>query len=310
MSYIRGDRKGKAAHELERKAMQDSFLSEALDGYDDADVQDTDKRLFRLQERVSRRTRKRRIPIYGAVAAVLLLSLSVSIYLFTRYELPDEELAVLAESRTVDTLSIMMPAGNMEQIGKQESPVVADAEPVRSKKSQKKEMVAAERKLQTVSDMADGLEESIVTVDEKRDNYSSRRKIATRSAPRTTAHKLIKTTANTLTFTPPAVDCVPPPIIISTTMSNKVCVDKEVSPTLAKPAVRGQEELKKACTHLSATGMPAKEWFHSRAAMANVPPIKRKTVATSTIFVFKLYRCTFFRNLPERRNSQNFPACR
>ena len=89
MSYIRGDRKGKAAHELERKAMQDPFLSEALDGYDDADVQDTDKRLFRLQERVSRRTRKRRIPIYGAVAAVLLLSLSVSIYLFTRYELPD-----------------------------------------------------------------------------------------------------------------------------------------------------------------------------------------------------------------------------
>ena len=184
LSYIRGDRKGKAAHELERKAMQDPFLSEALDGYDDADVQDTDKRLFRLQERVSRRTRKRRIPIYGAVAAVLLLSLSVSIYLFTRYELPDEELAVLAESRTVDTLSIMMPAGNMEQIGKQESPVVADAEPVRSKKSQKKEMVAAERKLQTVSDMADGLEESIVTVDEKRDNYSSRRKIATLSSTR------------------------------------------------------------------------------------------------------------------------------
>ena len=184
MSYIRGDRKGKAAHELERKAMQDPFLSEALDGYDDADVQDTDKRLLRLQERVSRRTRKRRVPIYGAVAAVLLLSLSVSIYLFTRYELPDEELAVLAESRTVDTLSIMMPAGNMEQIGKQESPVVADAEPVRSKKSQKKEMVAAERELQTVSDMANGLEESIVTVDEKRNIYSSRRKIASLSSIR------------------------------------------------------------------------------------------------------------------------------
>ena len=184
LSYIRGDRKGKAAHELERKAMQDPFLSEALDGYDDADVQDTDKRLLRLQERVSRRTRKRRVPIYGAVAAVLLLSLSVSIYLFTRYELPDEELAVLAESRTVDTLSIMMPAGDMEQIGKQESPVVADAEPVRSKKSQKKEMVAAERELQTVSDMANGLEESIVTVDEKRNIYSSRRKIASLSSIR------------------------------------------------------------------------------------------------------------------------------
>ena len=184
LSYIRGDRKGKAAHELERKAMQDPFLSEALDGYDDADVQDTDKRLLRLQERVSRRTRKRRVPIYGAVAAVLLLSLSVSIYLFTRYELPDEELAVLAESRTVDTVSIMMPAGNMEQIGKQESPVVADAEPVRSKKSQKKEMVAAERELQTVSDMANGLEESIVTVDEKRNIYSSRRKIASLSSIR------------------------------------------------------------------------------------------------------------------------------
>lgn len=183
LSYIRGDRKGKTAHELERKAMLDPFLSEALDGYDDADVQDTDKRLLRLQEKVSRRTRKRRVPIYGAVAAVLLLSLSVSIYLFTRYELPEEELAILTESHTVDTLSIMMPAGDREQMGKEESPVVADAKPVRSEKSQKKEIVAAEGELQIASDMADEREESIITVDEKKDNDAPRRKIATLSSP-------------------------------------------------------------------------------------------------------------------------------
>ncbi len=71
-------------------------------------------------------------------------------------------------------------------------------------------------------------------------------KILTLSAPIRIARKFNMTTANTFTFTPPAVDCVPPPIIISTTISSNVCTLKVVMPTLENPAVRGQVALKKA----------------------------------------------------------------
>lgn len=88
-------------------------------------------------------------------------------------------------------------------------------------------------------------------------------KIVTRFAPLMTAHKFRSITANTFIFTPPAVDCVPPPMIISIIISNKVCVDSVVSPTLTNPAVRGHVALKKACTHLSVTSMPENALFHS-----------------------------------------------
>ena len=49
-----------------------------------------------------------------------------------------------------------------------------------------------------------------------------------------------------------------------------------------------------------------------RLARAGNDAAKRRLVQFnySGHYPHKLYRCTFFRNLPERRNSQNFPACR
>ena len=97
LSYIKGRRRGAEAHRLEREAMQDAFLSDALDGYDGTDGADALRRLSLLRQEVSRRTaRRNRLPLYAAaVAAVSLLFLSVSIYLFTRYDLPEQRMAVL-----------------------------------------------------------------------------------------------------------------------------------------------------------------------------------------------------------------------
>ena len=101
LSYIKGRRRGPEAHRLEREAMQDAFLADALDGYDAFDGADAGDRLSQLQQKVLRRTARRsRIPLYSAVAAVLLLALSVSVYLFSRYDLPRESLAV-GESPTI-----------------------------------------------------------------------------------------------------------------------------------------------------------------------------------------------------------------
>lgn len=51
LSYIGGNRKGREAHDLEREAMQDSFLADALDGYDSIDDPEPG-RLRRMEEKV------------------------------------------------------------------------------------------------------------------------------------------------------------------------------------------------------------------------------------------------------------------
>lgn len=53
LSYIKGNRKGREAHDLEREAMQDSFLADALDGYDNAGDPEVADRLHRMEEKVT-----------------------------------------------------------------------------------------------------------------------------------------------------------------------------------------------------------------------------------------------------------------
>ncbi|MDE6779439.1 MAG: hypothetical protein K2J51_08255 [Alistipes sp.] len=52
LSYIMGNRKGREAHDLEREAMRDSFLADALDGYDNTDDPGLAERLCRMGEKV------------------------------------------------------------------------------------------------------------------------------------------------------------------------------------------------------------------------------------------------------------------
>lgn len=85
LSYIKGDKRGRAAHELEREAMQDPFLSDALDGYEDLDSSEAADGLNRLTERIEQRcatqnaisrgkpSRRRYIYWLSAAAAVLLI---------------------------------------------------------------------------------------------------------------------------------------------------------------------------------------------------------------------------------------------
>ena len=56
LSYIKGNRKGREAHNLEREAMQDPFLADALDGYSDMEGPELDVRLRRMEEKVEQRS--------------------------------------------------------------------------------------------------------------------------------------------------------------------------------------------------------------------------------------------------------------
>lgn len=72
--YIRGRRKGKAARDLEREALNDSFLNDAIDGYD-AVPGDHSRRLENLHRKVSRSSLERSDfrRLAGLVAGLLVL---------------------------------------------------------------------------------------------------------------------------------------------------------------------------------------------------------------------------------------------
>ena len=75
--YIQGDRRGKAANRLERESMNDSFLQDALDGFDAvagdhlSNIERLEKKFITPPVMVSRHYRK--IGFYASVAASVLL---------------------------------------------------------------------------------------------------------------------------------------------------------------------------------------------------------------------------------------------
>ena len=80
LAYIQGKRKGKTAHDIERQAMQDPFLADALDGFDSVEGNHVE-RIAGMRGRVSIQTRRsnRRVA-YLSIAASLLLCIGVGGY--------------------------------------------------------------------------------------------------------------------------------------------------------------------------------------------------------------------------------------
>jgi outer membrane biosynthesis protein TonB len=80
LEYIQGNRKGKAAHRLEREAMSDGFLAEALEGYDTVEG-DHVRQIALLRTQLSTRARRvSRLAVYAGIAAGLLFFLAVGSY--------------------------------------------------------------------------------------------------------------------------------------------------------------------------------------------------------------------------------------
>ncbi|GHT15284.1 hypothetical protein FACS189426_22720 [Bacteroidia bacterium] len=79
-NYIRGQRKGREINRLEREAMRDSFLSDALKGYDSVKG-GHEKRIEEMQSRISQRTRRVHYPLRSwSIAATILLVIGIGGY--------------------------------------------------------------------------------------------------------------------------------------------------------------------------------------------------------------------------------------
>lgn len=102
MQYIQGSRKGKDAHRLEKEAMKDPFLSDALDGFQAVEGNHVES-IEEMRRRISHRTRSHRNSITKwSIAASLLICLGFGSYLWLNRQLgmPSQSpLAVVMENR-------------------------------------------------------------------------------------------------------------------------------------------------------------------------------------------------------------------
>lgn len=86
LQYIQGSRKGKEAHRLEKEAMKDPFLSDALDGYQTVEGNHVES-IEAMRRRISRRTRSQRDLIAKwSIAASLLICLGFGSYFWFNRE--------------------------------------------------------------------------------------------------------------------------------------------------------------------------------------------------------------------------------
>ena len=119
--YIFGSRRGREANRLEREAMADPFLADAVEGYDSVYGGHSDK-LAELEQEVARRAvrprrragRRRIVPlIRGAVAVAAVVAVAVVWYLWRpSSEVPSEEIAQAVRSFGLPAENLTEPAGD------------------------------------------------------------------------------------------------------------------------------------------------------------------------------------------------------
>jgi protein TonB len=102
LDYIRGNRRGREAHRLERDAMSDPLLADALEGYDAVEGRH-EEAIARLRDRIAVRAQgrrsHRRVWLVAAAAGVALLLGVGGLYRF--WIPPQEELEVMYDTRPI-----------------------------------------------------------------------------------------------------------------------------------------------------------------------------------------------------------------
>ena len=98
LDYIRGLRKGKEAHRLERESMQDPFLADAMDGYNQVEG-NHEQRIEQLRIQISARSTKKRntYAIIWSVAACLVIGFGISSYFLFPKETPEPVIPIIPQ---------------------------------------------------------------------------------------------------------------------------------------------------------------------------------------------------------------------
>ena len=164
LDYIRGLRKGKEAHRLEKESMKDPFLADAMDGYSQVEG-NHEQRIEKLRMQVSAHSAKKKntYAITWSIAACLIIGFGISSYfLFLKKSMTDEVFIAkesvsskLAEPAIPPTPAIpatpTVPATPQKEIALATAKVKTDSTPISeitARQADKKDMIA---KIQTTS---------------------------------------------------------------------------------------------------------------------------------------------------------------
>lgn len=187
LDYIRGPRNGKEAHRLERESMQDPFLADAMDGYNQVEG-NHEQRIEKLRMQVSAHSAKKKNTraITWSIAACLAIGFSISSYfLFLQKSITDEMFIAkenvstgLAEPAVLPTPAIpatpTVPATPQKEIALATTKVKTDSTPasedstrvseITTRQADTKDMIA---KIQATSQPPQGMPVATVPVMEE-----------------------------------------------------------------------------------------------------------------------------------------------
>ncbi|TRX45638.1 hypothetical protein FNW54_09650 [Bacteroides sp. HF-5092] len=165
LDYIRGLRKGKEAHRLERESMQDPFLADAMDGYNQVEG-NHEQRIEKLRMQVSAHSAKKKNTraIIWSIAACLVIGFGISSYfLFLKKSMTDEVFIAkesvstkLAEPAVPPTPAIpatpTVPATPQKEIALATAKIKTDSTPVSEDSTPVSEETAASQEVVATMD--------------------------------------------------------------------------------------------------------------------------------------------------------------
>jgi hypothetical protein len=93
--YIEGNRKGREINRLEKKAMRDPFLADALDGFDKMNGNDHELKIKTMRTKVLHSTKSKKYPVsrYLSIAASILLIVGFGGYFLVNKKSMEENLS-------------------------------------------------------------------------------------------------------------------------------------------------------------------------------------------------------------------------
>ena len=208
LDYIRGLRKGKEAHRLEKESMQDPFLADAMDGYNQVEG-NHEQRIEKLRMQVSAHSAKKKstYAITWSIAACLIIGFGISSYfLFLKKSMTDEVFIAeesvsikLAAPAAPPTPAIpatpTVPATPQKEIALATTKVKTDSTPISeitARQADKKDMiaeiqttsqpqgapVAAVPMMEEVSEETAALQEVVATIDTFESESDKKMKLA------------------------------------------------------------------------------------------------------------------------------------
>lgn len=145
LDYIRGLRKGKEAHRLEKESMQDPFLADAMDGYSQVEG-NHEQHIEKLRMRVAAHSAKRRnqYAIGWSIAACLVIGIGISTYFLFLKNSVGEDMFIAKENMPTAEIA---PAAPKDEVASLPSVKVSQdsVHEVTAKTVDKKDMVAKTR---------------------------------------------------------------------------------------------------------------------------------------------------------------------